>query len=129
MFSVVRTTTGITITVSDSGAGPGREMAHRHHHDLIDEQAGDDGGRGQQNVVDEAHDKGEAGMPAIFGQIGAGEQADRACPAATAHHAHHQAAEDGVRQAAGAGPAAASIWVKSVGESAAKPFSTAAPTG
>ena len=38
------------------GAGPAREVAHRRHHDLVDEQADHDRGRAQQDVVDEAHD-------------------------------------------------------------------------
>ena len=33
MSSVVRTTTGITITASATRAGPAGEMAHRRHHD------------------------------------------------------------------------------------------------
>ena len=37
-------------------AGPAREVAHRRDHDLVDEQADDDRGRAQQDVVDEAHD-------------------------------------------------------------------------
>ncbi len=40
-------------------AGERREMPHRRDHDLVDEQTDDDGGRAEQDVVDEADDEGE----------------------------------------------------------------------
>ena len=54
MSSVVRTTTGMTMTASAIGAGPSREVAHGHDHHAVDEQADDDRRRAQQDVVDEA---------------------------------------------------------------------------
>ena len=56
MSSVVRTTTGMTIMASATAPAKAGEMAHWHDHHLVDEQADDDRGRGQQDVVDEAHD-------------------------------------------------------------------------
>ena len=80
-------------------AGEGREAAHRHHDGAIDEQADDDRGRAQQDVVDEADHRGEPVVLAVFGEIGAGEQAERRADA-DADHGHDDRADDGVEQAA-----------------------------
>ena len=61
MSSVVRTTTGIDDDRQRHRPGPGREMAHGHDHDLVDEQPDDDRRRAQQDVVDKAHNLAEAG--------------------------------------------------------------------
>ena len=58
-------------------AGPAGEMAHRRDHDLVDEQADDDRRRAQQDVVDEAHHRGQLVVAAVFGHVGAGQDADR----------------------------------------------------
>ena len=80
-------------------AGEGREAAHRHHDGAVDEQADDDRRRAQQDVVDEADHRGELVVLAVFGQIRAGEQAERRADA-DADHGHHDRADDGVAQAA-----------------------------
>ena len=54
-----------------------REMAQRHHQHFVDEQADDDRRRRQQDVVDEADHGRQLLVPAVFGQLGAGENADR----------------------------------------------------
>ena len=58
-------------------AGPAGEMAHRLDHDLVDEQADDDRRRAEQDVVDEAHDRGQRVVAAVLGHVGAGQDADR----------------------------------------------------
>ena len=60
-------------------ACPSREVAHPDDQDLVDEQADDDRGRREQDVVDEADDEGEPGIAAILGHVGTGENPDRAC--------------------------------------------------
>ena len=77
MSSVVRTVTGMAITRQRDGAGERREVAHAHDQELVDEQTDDDGGRAQQHVVDEADHDAEPRIAPVFGQIGAGEHADR----------------------------------------------------
>ena len=79
--------------------GDGREVAHRHHHRAVDEQADDDRGRAQQNVVDEADHRGQAVVPAVFSEIGAGEQPERRADA-DADHGHDDRTDDRVQQAA-----------------------------
>ena len=54
MFSVVRITTGMTISASAIDAGPAGELLEARHDHGVDEQADHDGGRRQQDVVDEA---------------------------------------------------------------------------
>ena len=80
-------------------AGKGRKPAHRHHDGAVDEQADDDRRRAEQDVVDEADHRGQAVVPAVFGEIGAGEQAERRADA-DADHGHDDRADDGVAQAA-----------------------------
>ena len=58
MSSVVRTTTGMTITASATAPAKPEKWPIGAHHDLVDEQADDDRGRAEQDVVDEAHDHG-----------------------------------------------------------------------
>ena len=99
MSSVVRTTTGMTMMRQRHGAGQAGEMAHRHHHDFIDEQADDDGRRAQQDVVDEADDRREPIVTAVFRQIGAGQHADRRADE-DRQAGHDQAADDGIGQTA-----------------------------
>src|SRR5262249_28976776 len=94
MSSVVRTTTGTTMTASATG-----EMAHRGNQYLVDEQADDDRGRTQQDVVDEAHHAGEAIVPAVLGHVGAGQNAERRADE-HGEHGEHQAADDRIEQAA-----------------------------
>jgi len=72
MSSVVRTTTGITITAS---------------------------ARHPANVVDEADHRSEPVVAAVFGQVSAGEQAQGRADA-DADHGHDDRAGDGVEQAA-----------------------------
>ena len=67
---------------------------------LVDEQADHDRRRAEQDVVDEAHHHGELVVAAVFGHIGAGENADRRADR-DREHGQHQAADDGVEQAAG----------------------------
>ena len=76
-------------------------MAHAHDQDLVDEEADDDRGRREQDVVDEADDLGELRVAAVLGHVGAGEDADRRADD-DAHHGQDQAADDGVGEAAGA---------------------------
>ena len=77
MSSVVRTTTGITISASASAPAQRREMPDAARRRPIDEQADDDRRRGQQDVVDEARRRREPAAAAEFGEVGAGEDADR----------------------------------------------------
>ena len=58
-------------------------------------------GRREQDVVDEADDRGEARIAAVFGHVGAGENADRRADD-DAHDGEDEAADDGVGEAAGA---------------------------
>ena len=51
--SVVRTTTGMTITASATPPAQPGEMPHGRDHDFVDEQPDHDRGRTQKNVVDE----------------------------------------------------------------------------
>ena len=74
-------------------------MAERHDAELIDEQADDNRGRAQQNVVDEADDDREFRVAAVFGEIGAGEDADRRGER-QADRRDDEAADNGVEQAA-----------------------------
>ena len=77
MFSVVRTTTGITISASASTpAQPEKVLRLRDDH-RVDEQADHDRRRRQQDVVDEARDVAEPAALAVLGQVDAGEDADR----------------------------------------------------
>ena len=80
-------------------AGDAGEVSHRPHHDLVDEQAHDDRGRAEQDVVDEADDGGQPAVAAVFGHVGAGQDADRRADRHTQAR-HDQAADDGVEQAA-----------------------------
>ena len=78
MSSVVRTTTGIDDHGQRHGAGPAGEVAHAARTmSFVDEQADDDRGRAEQDVVDEADDGGQPGVAAVFGQVGAGQDAER----------------------------------------------------
>ena len=52
-------------------------MAEGHDAKLVDEQADDDRRGAEQNVVDEANDVGDARVAAVFGEIGAGQNAQR----------------------------------------------------
>ena len=101
MSSVVRTTTGMTMMASATAPAQAGEMPHLRDHDLVDEQADDDRGRAQENVVDEADHHGELGVAAVLGHVGAGQHAERR---AEQHreHGEDQAADDRVEQAAGA---------------------------
>ena len=90
---------GVAMIASAIDAGEAREMPERHDAQLIDEQADDDRGRAQQNVVDEANDRGEAGVAAVFGEIGAGENAERRSDDQP-DHGDDQAADDRIQQAA-----------------------------
>src|SRR5258706_6955860 len=74
-------------------------MAHGYDHDLVDEQADDDGGRAQQDVVDEAHDLRKRTLLAILGQIGSSENAAGGGDEGGADGKDH-AAEDGIQQPA-----------------------------
>ena len=60
----------------------------------------DDGRRAQQNVVDEAHHRGELSVAAVFGHVGARHHADRRAEQ-DAENRHDQTASDRVQQAAG----------------------------
>ena len=75
-------------------------MAHRRHHDLVDEQADHNRGRAEQYVVDEAHDHAELGVSAILGHVGAGQDTDRRADD-DRQDGDHDRADDGVQQAAG----------------------------
>src|SRR5204862_1314155 len=77
MSSVVRTTTGTTITASAKAPADAGEMAHAHDDNLVHKQTDYDRGRAQENVVDEAHEEGELRIAAIFGHVGARQHAKR----------------------------------------------------
>ena len=62
MFSVVRITTGMTISASAIDAGPAGRAARRHDDQLVDEQADHERRRRQQDVVDEARDAAEPAL-------------------------------------------------------------------
>src|SRR5271170_5010293 len=68
--------------------------------ELIDEQADDDRGRAQENVVDEANDRGETGIAAVFGQKRARENAERRRDP-EAEQRLDQTADDRIQQTAG----------------------------
>ena len=68
MSSVVRTTTGMTITASASAPAKPRSAPIGTTIALVDEQTDDDRRRAEQDVVDEAHDAGEPVVLAVFGQ-------------------------------------------------------------
>ncbi len=80
-------------------AGPAGKAAERRHQDLVDEQADEDGGRGEQNVGDEAHRVAQSRAAGIFGQIGPHHQPNRRADQ-RAKPRLYQAADDGVGQAA-----------------------------
>ena len=97
-------------------AGPAGIAAHRLHHERVDEEADQDGGRREQDVVDEADDFGELRALAVFGEIGAGQNADRRRDD-DAEEGQDQAADDGIGDAAAlACRAPASSAVKTAGE-------------
>ena len=75
MSSVVRTTTGMTIAERDR-AGEAGEMPHGRDHHLVDEEAHHDGRRAEQDVVDETDHRGQPVVPAVFGHVGAGQDAN-----------------------------------------------------
>jgi hypothetical protein len=81
-------------------------VAHRRHHDLVDEQADHDRRRTEENVVDEAHDARELVVASVLGEVGAGQDADRRADG-DGENGDDQAADDGVQQAAGRARAAA----------------------
>ena len=101
MSSVVRMTTGMTRMASATPPAQAEKWPMRDDHDLVDEQADDDRRRRQQDVVDEADDRGEARIAAVFGHVGAGEDADRRADD-DADDGQDEAADDGVGEAAGA---------------------------
>ena len=80
-------------------AGDGREVTHRRHHDLVDEKTDHDRRRAEQNVVDEANDKGEPRILAVFRQVGASQHAERRADG-DADHRHDQAADDRIQETA-----------------------------
>jgi hypothetical protein len=80
-------------------ARPARVAAHGLHHQGVNEQADQDGGGREQDVVDEADHVGELGGLAVLGKVGAGEHADGGRHS-DAEESEDQAARDGVGQAA-----------------------------
>ncbi len=90
---------GVAMIASATPPASAGEMAERHDAELIDEQADDDRGRAQQNVVDEADHDRKPRVAAVFGEIGAGEDADRRGER-EADRRDDQAADDRVEQAA-----------------------------
>ena len=126
MSSVVRTTTGIDEHRERHRAGTAREVAHRRHHDLVDEQADDDRGRAQQDVVDEPHDLRQPAVAAVLGQVGAGQDADRRADQRSPSNGHDQAADDRVQQAA-AGTRRRRIWVNRSRERPPRPLYSSDP--
>ena len=123
MSSVVRTTTGTTITASADGAGNAGEMAHPRHHDLIDEQANDNRRRAEQDVVDETHHLGELRVASVFRHIGAGEDAERRADR-DAQNRDDETADNRVERPPSA-PGGGVFWVKTASESPAKPAKSA----
>ena len=96
-------------------------MAHRRDDDLIDEQADDDRGRAEQDVVDEPNDEGELGVAAVFGQIGARQQCRAACRSTTPMTVMIKLPAIALSRPP-ALPGGGVIWVKTASESPAKPF-------
>jgi hypothetical protein len=99
MFSVVRTTTGITNSDSAKRACPAGKMALLHHHQFVNKQADYDGRRGEQNVVHKAGGGGQFAALAEFGQKNAAQNADGRADQ-KAEERNHQAAQNGIAQAA-----------------------------
>ena len=73
-------------------------MAHGHHQHLVDEEADHDGGRTQQDIVDESDDLGEKVLLAVLGEISPRQHADGRAQERGAD-GQDDAAEDGVQQA------------------------------
>ena len=74
-------------------------MADLRHIDGVNEEANDNGRRRKQHVVKETRGGRQPAAAAIFGQIGARQHADRRADQC-AHQRHHDAAQDGIEQAA-----------------------------
>src|SRR5882757_5706643 len=72
-------------------------MAHPHHDNLIDEQADDDRRRTQQDIVDEADDHAQAGIPAVLREVSPRKHADRRADQ-DPQQRHRAAAVDGIEQ-------------------------------
>jgi hypothetical protein len=85
MFSVVRITIGICSSASAiTPAQP--EKCPSGDDDRIDEQADHDRRRRQQDVVDEADRAREQVLLAVFGEIDAGQDADRRADQRASRH-------------------------------------------
>src|SRR5208337_342944 len=66
---------------------------------FVDEEANDDRGRAQENVIDEAHDDREARIAAVFSQVRARQNAER-CADRQADRRRDHAADDRVEEPA-----------------------------
>ncbi len=85
-------------------------MPHPHDHHFVDEQPDDDRRRAQQHVIHETHDGAERRIPAVLGQMGSGEHADRRTDD-DAEKRHHDASVQGIEQ-----PTGTSRWGRIFGE-------------
>ena len=124
MSSVVRTTTGMTIMASATAPASPEKWPIGAHQDLVDEQADDDRRRAEQDVVDEAHDRRQPAVAAVFGHVGAGQDADRRADE-HARARHDQAADDGVAAGRRRLPGGGVISVKTAGDRPPRPFEQA----
>ncbi len=92
------------MTISASARTPAKpeNVLRAGHDDRVDEQADDDRRRRQQDVVDEPRGAAEPALLPVFGEVDAGEDADRRAEQRRQRH-HRERAEDGVGEAADLG--------------------------
>ncbi len=108
MSSVVRVTTGITITASEAAPANAEKWPMGATSTVLDKQTHDNRRRAELDVVHEADDARDLVVTSVLGHVGAGEDADRSADG-DACDCHDQRPEDGIQQTALGSGAAASF--------------------